>query len=255
MRLVPLPYRANRVAMLLLALLGLAIGIEYLQLHTGRQFSLRDIYLDACGIAVGARLSLPIAASLPRWLRHVGDAVLIILIAAGLRDAGLAVFNKIYVSQQFPLLWSPHQVLAESRLAGSSSRKIVTEETTGQPVLQVTFGTQRYSSFELMPLVSDWRNHSNLNITAMNPSPMPLEITCRVHDSSHYKNGAKLNDRFNQRVTLNTGWNTASFSLHDIESAPRKREMDMSRIENLTCFTVQLTAPRQAFFKEIWLSQ
>jgi hypothetical protein len=255
-RLMPLPLSAIYVAARALGLFGAAVAIEYIQDHTGRQFSLLDMYLDAGGIAVGARLSVPALRQLPPVPRSCLDLLLAILIAIGLRDAGKFLFDRIYMEVQFPQLWNASQPLPALRFANADRYVIVDNANTGnQPALQMNFTTTEYSMLDLLEMKSDWRAFSTLNIDVMNPAPTAFDVTCRVNDAAHFANGGMVDDRFNRLFTLRSGWNRLSINLVDIESAPAHRKMQMDQINGLGCFTKKLKEPRPAYFRAIWLDR
>jgi len=255
-RLLPLPLAAIFVAARALVLFAIAVSIEYIQLHTGRDFSYMDMYLDACGIAIGMRLSVPALQRLPTIPRHCVNTLIAALTVWGLRDAGLYGFDRIYMEAQFPQLWSAVQPFPTLRFDENRRYNIVDHaDISNRPGLQKNFNTNEYSTLEWLEIRPDWRGYSVLNIDVTNPAPTPFDIVCRIHDEGHWARGGKLNDRFNRTFTLQPGLNRLAVNLADIESAPANRKMQMDKIKNLACFTMLLPDPRIAYFHDVWLGR
>lgn len=248
LRWLPLPLTPAFIALRCGALLGLGLLIEFAQRETGRSFSLTDVYLDGCGIALGVRLMC-----FSRRRLYVADAMLLMLLAIGVRDAVVHLADRAYMSWQFPQLWQADQPNATLRIGGSAQFRLVQRET--RTLLEVVHDTRQYSGIELHSLSADWRHCQTLQIEVLNPAPQALDLVCRVHDRLHYRNGAALDDRFNRRFTLHPGWNTLTVPLAEIESAPRTRRMQLDGIENLMCFTIALPAPRTLYYREIRLQR
>jgi hypothetical protein len=253
-QLLPLPRTLPFVLLRAAGLFAAAVAIEYVQLHTGRQFSTLDMYLDACGIALGARLSVPASREIPRLRRCGLDLLLAALIAIGLRDAGIYAFDRAYMEVQFPQLWSAAQPFPLLRIANPSKYVVVDNAETGnQPAMRVDFVVADYSIVEMLAFSSDWRGYSALHIDVKNPAASAFDMICRVHDAEHHAHGGVYGDRFNRVFTLQPGWNALAIPISDIESAPAKRKMQMDSIEGLSCFTKKLKQPQTAYFRAIWL--
>jgi len=255
-RWLPLPLTAFFVATRALVLFAAAVSIEYIQLHTGRDFSYMDMYLDACGIAIGMRLSVPALGLLPTFPRYCVNLLIVALAAVGLREPFLYALDRFYMEVQFPQLWSAAQPFPTLRFDDRRHYSIVDDTgISNLPGLQKNFNTKEYSTLEWLEIKPDWRGYSVLNIDVTNPAPTPFDIVCRIHDEGHWARGGELNDRFNRTFTLQPGLNRLAVNLADVESAPANRKMQMDKIVNLACFTMQLRNPRMAYFHDIWLGQ
>jgi hypothetical protein len=90
----------------------------------------------------------------------------------------------------------------------------------------------------------DWRDYRYLAFSVFNPSDVPLELVCRIHDEGHYQSGGEYEDRFNRNLLVHQGWNDLEVSLADVMNAPKNRKMDMTRIKNVGIFSVQLPQKR-----------
>jgi hypothetical protein len=63
----------------------------------------------------------------------------------------------------------------------------------------------------------------------------------------------RYDDRFNRLFVITTGWNDLEIPMSEIASAPRGRTMDLTRIEGLSFFTVDLERPRTIFIDQVEL--
>jgi hypothetical protein len=87
----------------------------------------------------------------------------------------------------------------------------------------------------------DWRGHERLVFDSFSELPEPVTLYLRIHDRHHNDN---FRDRFNRALIIQPGPNRISILLRDVQTAPRGREMDMSRIRGLVLFADR---PRKGF--------
>lgn len=68
-------------------------------------------------------------------------------------------------------------------------------------------------------------------------------LTLRIHDKYHVVLGNphrhQYQDRFNQAISLQQGWNYLSISTQQIKSGPAKRYLDMSKIKSIGIFSTE----------------
>ena len=68
-------------------------------------------------------------------------------------------------------------------------------------------------------------------------------LTLRIHDKYHVAlNNPQRNqyqDRFNQAINLQQGWNHLSISIQQIKSGPAKRSLDVSKIKSVGIFSTE----------------
>jgi len=68
--------------------------------------------------------------------------------------------------------------------------------------------------------------------------------------------GLKIkNDRFNRSYPLIQGWNRIAIDVKDISTAPQTRPMNLSQIQGIRIFAVQLPQPRVIYLECIRLSK
>jgi hypothetical protein len=244
---------------------ALAFAIEYLQAQVGRQFSYGDVWLDMTGLlggvawAVGRGLGRRRAASL-----SYSVAVLILLV--GFSPLLSASFDRLRMHLALPVLLSNVDALMLKRLEGNAVHHIVSKtqflsETRffsmalPETLLKVGFTQDRYSTLSVHTVYGDWSAYQTLVMDWYNPGDENLNMVCRVHDYLHYRSGQQGNDRFRKGVHLLAGWNQLRFPISDIVSAPKTRQMDITRIDQLKCYTMSLVEPREAYLSRIFLEQ
>lgn len=259
LRWLPWPLTKTFVALRALLLLTIAISIEFIQRYTGRDFSVQDMLLGSCGIVLGLRLGWPAMRNYAKRQRYRWpDIALVLMLMIGLQESGIYVFDRLMQWRQFPQLWSASQPMPMYRLSSTTSTREWVAATTDSPqeLVRVTFGTEKYSLVSLHRIAADWRNYRHLHISLLNPDSADLNVACRIHDTPHDISGRDdVRDRFRREFTLSPGWHDLAIPLADIESAPAGRKMQMDQIADLSCFTVQLNAPRQIYLRKIWLAR
>lgn len=220
---------------------GIAIGaaIEWLQGIIGRDSSALDVVRDTTGML----LVLAIAAYRQhhrRWtvaLSVVTLPLLTWLVLPPLR----ASIDAVDAYQQFPVLFAGDSRLEMERF-DPSSRLSLQPGTDGRYALHVALTTAKYSGFSLVNFPGDWRGFRTLVLDVGNPSAQPLTVTCKVQDRKH---NFRFDDRYNRRFTLPSGRSRIVIELDDVHHAPATRQMDMARIDELSCFAISLPAPRR----------
>lgn len=224
-------------------ILALSIAIEFFQSQVGRSASWHDVLRNLTGSWLAIFWLQPGRPSV--WCGRVT--------ATSLLAMELFLFTSLAVSQQrladqLPTLanfetpaeierWQPlNSALAQSN--GISSE--------GRFALQIDLSTAAYSGASLTKLPQDWSDYRRLNFDLYNPHADGLQMTLRIHDLRHEfgENKWQYNDRFNQRLDVQPGWNHYGVLLESIEGAPEMRRMDLSRIETLQLFATSLAEPK-----------
>lgn len=236
---------------------GLILGaaIEALQLLVHREFSRGDIINDVIGGYLGL-LSLSILDKRQALTRRIiATAILVIFLAAGLRNMGKHLLDEINMRKQFPVLAS-----FESRLEIERwEHKLVNLKLSQQYIksglysLEVEYLRGRYPNISLKHFKSDWSGYNKLEFSVYNPSHQELKFSINVYDRKHIKDGRKYNDRFSKSVTLKPGWNNIGISLQDIIKAPRRRYMNIHRIKGFSLFTDRLEQPVTIYIDDLHL--
>ena len=103
----------------------------------------------------------------------------------------------------------------------------------GNHVARITYAPVQYPAFIVRELHADWSGYERLEFEIYCADENPVPLVIRIDDAAH--NGYYA-DRFNQRIPLQPGHNRIAIALADVRSAPRDRDMDLSRMRSLTLF-------------------
>lgn len=227
--------------------------IEGAQHVLGRDASASDLFLDNVG-AVVALAFFARCKDAPTNLKVVLRGMAVALLVWSLVPFFAALSDEFSASRSFPMLSdfeTPFQLSRwESDVVLSFENDTVRK---GDGALRVPLSTARYSTASLQYFPGDWSGTSLLAASVFNPDREPLELVIRVHDRWHDEHGMRYDDRFNRRFVISTGWNDLEIPVSDIASAPRERSMDLTKIEGLSFFSVELPRPRTIFIDQVEL--
>ena len=235
---------AGQIIILVILSLLVGMAIEVIQLHTGGDFSLHDVYLDVTGACLVPAIRpqcryRPAQYSL--WLLRL---VVILYLLVRAFPVAISLEDEYQARRDFPVLAGFQSKLELGRFAGGSRRKLT------DAGLQVDFSTKRYSGFSLKYFPGDWSGYHMLNIDIRNPGSENVYLTCRIHDEHHNQ---AYSDRYNRRFNITPGDQTIQIDLEQVRTAPSTRTMDMKKIGGLGCFTVSRAAPAQLIIRKIYL--
>ena len=235
------------LASLLAATLGL--GIEALQLLTGREFQWQDLVHDLAGFWLG--LLAAQTATIRIWCLRAAAFVLAAPLLWTITQNARVHWSA---TQQFPLINDFETPLDLHRVSGQALADSVRLQTDivhhGRSALAITLTRTRYSGASLDTLLGDWRGYRHLVMTLYNPGDSMLAMKLRIADRAH--NNA-YDDRFNQSLSLTPGWNHIALPLATIADAPRDRRMDLSQITDVTLFSVDTTEPQTIIWDHVRL--
>jgi hypothetical protein len=157
--------------------------------------------------------------------------------------------------EQFPALGTFESPFELDRWQGSAQLSIDRMvKAMGEASLKIVMDTEQYSGASLHYCPHDWRGFAHLQFRVFNPSPEPLKMTCSVTDYQHHRNGYQYDDRFNQRLLIQPGWNQFVFDIQKIENAPAGRKLNMTEINGFGIFATRLPAPRTVYLDDLRLS-
>lgn len=231
--LVPLKTPPRWLAISLLVIL-LSLAIEAIQSQVGREANWQDGLRNLIGAWFG--LFWGQRANRWVWLGRLGAAVLLLWQLNGLVQTGINHWQR---QESFPVLSdfeSRHQLLNW----GGNIERVKEPVAQGEFSLALHLGTERYSGGGLDHLVGDWRGYDYLSFELYHPGVEPLPLTLRINDTRHDRNDGRYEDRFNQRLWAQPGWNSYRIPLEDVRNAPEGRSMNMASIQRLGIFATEL---------------
>lgn len=235
---------AKRPALQLYLLAFAAAGVlgaltEIVQWVEGRDASWVDLRSDILGAAafLGAFAALDVAFT-PR-VRAVGIVVAIASLAwhsQPVFEAVAAYRSRTVLEPTLVQFSTPDDLYFVDPLRSHARIESLPSDwsPTGETALRVDFTSERWPGVDFFEPVSDWSRYRTLELDLVNPGDTALQLTLRIHDTGHDN---QYSDRFNREFALAPRTRqVVRVPLADIESAPRDRSMDMTRIADLHLF-------------------
>lgn len=241
------PFRATgHVFVYMAVLLVISLIIEVIQSQLGRSLSTVDVLRNL----VGAGLALFIVAR--PYLHLTLKGFLGFILALDLIGFGMSAWTDFKIQTRAPIIENFESVLTLGYWHGDID--LVDEPIkNGERALQVTMTPSGTKNAEFYPILKDWSGYKTLSVSIFNPENDNLNVTVRVSDEQHDLGLQNHNDRFNQTVSLDQGWNTVIFDLDDIRYAPNNREMDITKMRRLIIFASSIIESKTIFLDDIIL--
>lgn len=240
----------------LLAAMALFLGlcIEFLQSFVSRQASLLDVMLDV----VGAIVSVALFSRQVRILSLHQKALLALLVISLILFSSWKLITSLWDEYQarrdFPVLADFERAWEIGRWT-SIEKMVISDEVsvTGLKSLKLTLAPRNYSGIELKYFPGDWSGYDYLMLHVFNPDPDSVLLTVSIFDNKHPVNRFAFTDRYTKRFHLQHGWNEIKVSLDEIKRAPRKREMDTTKISGLRLFVARPRKIQQLYIDGVRL--
>ena len=248
--------RTYRIALALAVTCVLSVLSEAAQIPVSRDASLHDLIADWLGAAGFLTAALAVSPGFSTSLLKRIATGLAAVVLLGWPLYPLANVSAAYLERnaQFPIL-----VRFDSRFGAVLVRKqnvtlnISDQPGSGHKFAHVTVGAGPWPGLAFHDVWPDWRGYSTLIIDLEIGEDNPLEFNVRVHDQAHKSHDNAYTDRYSKTFVLEPGRHTLQIPLEDIRTAPRDREMDLSRIEEIIVFSRESNAGRTINLYEIRL--
>ena len=226
----------------------LGVSVEVLQMCSGDRSP--DIF-DILRNQLGCLIALVFLYSQGGYKKIVLRCVVLALVIVVLIPLVRGVTDEWFAREQFPVLSDFETSLEVNRWVNQTMLVVKKGPARhGDHSLQVQLTTDRYSGVSLKYFNEDWREYKNLLFSVYNPDDEILELVCRIHDNSHNN---KYNDRFNRKFKLKKGWNDLLVSLHDVETSPRDRLLNLGEVETVGFFVVEQERERVVYLDSVYL--
>jgi hypothetical protein len=229
-------------------MMSIGVSAEIAQLFFSRDASVLDLVRDAGGILATLFLiafwktrNATARRVKSRLLGATAGVVALLcllpfVMAAGailLRDASgpvLFTFERRWENEFI----HPHERTTLAMLPTPSAWK----SNNSQGAARILFLGGTDPGITLEEVFPDWSRRHALRLSIFSPNREPISLMLRVHDRLHNN---EYEDRFNTVLRLVPGPNKISIPLALIETAPRKRRMDMKRIASIIIFAYMPT--------------
>ncbi len=242
---------------ILFSLLSVVSGliIEIIQLHTGREFSLKDVLWDFFGILTFLAFFNTSAQNIKNIYLRIFQFSVLLILSVIILPLGILIVDETTARHQFPVLSNFETWFEDKRW--DSINKL---EICDNPViphnksLKVTLSPGRYSGISLNHFPQKWAEYNFLKISIFNPSEKKIKIYCEIKDKIHDNSGYNYNDRYNGKFILNHGWNQIEIGLNKVLKAPVKRDMNIDKITSIFLFMTYLKNPMIIYIDDVKLS-
>ena len=243
-------------------LICVAVGgaTEIAQMFTHRSAALADVGLDARGafgaLALAAAFDWRIWQARPRLIRPLCIALALLAALVVMLPLGRAVAAYQHRSRNFPALFVPSQpldlyFLEHDRVPPQLAPGVGPDAP--QRALRVPLVERPYAGVTLAEPSPDWRGYAALVVDVTNPGSAPLEFNVRVDDVTPSR---RYEDRYNGEFPVAPGARRViSIPLASIESAPRDRRMDMSRVAAVVLFRTGEGGPAEFYLNGVALAK
>lgn len=225
----------------------LSLLIEAIQAQVGRQATWQDGLRNLIGAWLG--LFWGQSASRCIWLGRLGATLLLLWQLHGLVQVAIDHWQRL---ERFPVLsdFESRRQLADW---GGNIEQVQDPVAQGKFSLALHLGTERYSGGGLNNLVGDWRGYDYLRFELYHPGDEALPLTLRINDTQHDRSEGLFEDRFNQRLWAQPGWNSYRIALEDVRNAPKGRSMNLASIQRLGIFSTQLSKSHTIYLDSVRL--
>lgn len=236
---------------LLIFLIG--IGVELCQtMVNGRNPDIPDLLRNQLGCIFGYYLFFIKRSSFSRAKTHLLHLLMGCLLSLACVPLFIGLGDELLARSQFPVLADFESMFEKNRWVDPRQLRISGDKArSGDKSLLVRLSTATYSGTSLFYFPNNWQGYNWLHFSVFNPNTATMTLHCRIHDKQHNK---KFQDRYHHQFVLQPGWNDLDISLSDVENAPKTRKMNMTAIEQVGFFFINLPRPQYIYLDHVFLS-
>ena len=108
-----------------------------------------------------------------------------------------------------------------------------------------------YPGFVMKDVYPDWSSYDYFEMDVMSNAQQPVPFALRVHDYDH---NDEVDDRFNQPLMLQPGFQTIRIPLNDIRNGAKHRELDLTEIAGFALFSPKSVEKMEFYLGDIRLT-
>ena len=240
--ILPMTFRRVLVVAAFMTTLGL-VG-EYLQKFANRSPSWLDVAANSAGLLAGCTWVWAVASRGIRRKLLVGAAVAILLLVNA--NPALEVWDSIQQIRSFPVLASFERSRETGSWATHEASFALSDKwaTDGKQSLAVAMHAGQFPGVAMLWMNSDWTEFRSLKFDIKNTNNTRLTLIVKVQDKQHTQTGFEYDDRFHQKVEVAAdSVATVNVDLNSVKNAPANRTMDMTHINMIDIFAVDIKEP------------
>ena len=222
---------------------------EALQGWVSRHPSWQDAVANMLGAAAGV---LWMQSKLPSPQKAITRFLAALLLLGSAAYPLVILADALQQHRQLPLLASfetPWELTRWS-VRDCELKRVRAHATDGAWAIRIDMQTEVYPGVEYAEVPRDWTPYRELALDVTLDHPQSLSLIIKIYDEAHNQ---ETTDRFHHVAELKKGMNVIRIALKDVENAPYKRRMDLSRIRVLQLFCVRPPAPARVYVDNIRL--
>lgn len=250
------PMTIRRVAVITLVLMTTGLVGEFLQKFAGRSPSWGDVFANSAGLLAGLCWIGSRKCPTPFKRPLVATAVGIILAISA--NPLLEIWDSIERIRSFPALASFERAREIRNWIGHNANAQISNDwsSDGDYSLSVRLHQSQYPGAALIYLGRDWSEFKQLRFDVMNPGKQNLKLIVKIQDQPHSDTGFDYHDRYHQEIEIRAGEQSdVVVDLENVKNAPASRQMDMTQINMIDIFSVDVVSPLAFYVDRVRLSK
>ncbi|WP_459938090.1 VanZ family protein [Desulfonatronum parangueonense] len=229
-------------------------GIELVQLFIGREASLEDMGVNLVGAGIGLALA---ASAQGVRIGLLARGVQVLVFGAGLAliaEPVATLWDMRQASRQFPMLSDFENRLQAKRWTSGKIVRNISRQGQASLCVHLDSG-ETYPGTTLTHSFGDWQGYAALELSILNPDPLPLQMFVSIRDLEHRRHQKGMRDRFDRSFFIQPGWNDLRVPIEEIRTAPKDRPLNLGQLSSLVIFTMSLTDDRIVYLDQVRLVQ
>jgi hypothetical protein len=230
------------------------VAVELLQARFGRDSSWNDVFLDFLGAVTAIAYFSNNVKSINLNFRWIRNGIILSLYLYALVPLISDSIDEIIQVYQFPVLSDLENSFEIGRWDVEIKSRSSMKSRAGKFSLKARVADYKYQGVDLEHFSRNWSKYKTFNISIYNTLNTSVEFSVKIYDEEHHKNPRGYNDRFNQTKVLKPGWNDIKIFTRDIQHGPKKRVMNLTKIQKVTVFPLKEQKPFYIFIDNVYLN-